>query len=327
MFPTNENCWFAVVRYLPVHVVWRLPGWNKLLNRVLSSELLWRTKSEDEFQLLHDKNIITNYRYYYLRRSRNCYGKLFDGNTGEELGFTRVRWLRHLFHYRLVLNDSDLWCWNLETGEQQLIETSVKSIDVKLNHSSNHPIILLTFRDNRRLLLQVADHRPQLVLTRSVVPSDVLRILIDTHFQNKYTLTSNIKGELVLNTEDRTTVILSGVIDFEHQQLFYGKIDLIVLCTDGKVHRLDINLRPHHSDNIRGIDNIIELEKIVFAPTIYHPFGETILRRGPFIRRLDGTAYIDEPMAGDPPLLYSGIVRIIKEEAHSLIVARCPIDD
>src|SRR5579864_389729 len=71
----RENLWYQIVLQLPLNVIWRLPGWSRMLNRVLMRELLWRQKCEMECPVIH--RVVPNYRLYYLMRSTNGYGRLY----------------------------------------------------------------------------------------------------------------------------------------------------------------------------------------------------------------------------------------------------------
>lgn len=111
----NEHLFAAVFLHLPLNVVWRLPGWNKLLNQRLMNEHLWKLKVERELRLRHD--IIPNYRFYYLMHSTNGYGRLYhDGKLIEKM--ERVRAIS------LVAGTIILW------------------IGDKLYHNINSPMVL-----------------------------------------------------------------------------------------------------------------------------------------------------------------------------------------
>lgn len=84
----REELILPILLHLPLNVLWRLPGWNKLLNKWLMREHFWRLKVEREFILRLEK--VPNYRLYYLMCSTNCYGRLYDDKK-RMTQFNRVR--------------------------------------------------------------------------------------------------------------------------------------------------------------------------------------------------------------------------------------------
>lgn len=70
-----EHLLYPICLHLPINLIWRLIPLSSSFRRIMSMERFWRDRCEREFPLLHDN--ITNYRHYFLKRTRNGYGNLY----------------------------------------------------------------------------------------------------------------------------------------------------------------------------------------------------------------------------------------------------------
>lgn len=71
-----EHLLHPIALHLPLQLLWRLVPLSRSFRRVLSAELFWKIRCQNEFRLLHDT--ITNYREYFVKRTENCYGQLYS---------------------------------------------------------------------------------------------------------------------------------------------------------------------------------------------------------------------------------------------------------
>lgn len=96
-----------VLLHLPINIVWRLLGLNRVMNKVLLLEYFWKQRCEREFGLLHDK--ISSYRRYYLIHSQFIRGNLYENNGN--IIQSRIDWCPY---YDLYMKDGQVFHKNIK---------------------------------------------------------------------------------------------------------------------------------------------------------------------------------------------------------------------
>lgn len=117
MIPDNILC--LLLTHLPLNLVWRFPGWNKRLNKLLMYEAIWREKCKREFilfpddlaQLLPEEDRREfSYRIYYLVRSRNCCGRFYNDGEQSIKALTKIYDIsEYRYGFSIVMNRDRLY--------------------------------------------------------------------------------------------------------------------------------------------------------------------------------------------------------------------------
>lgn len=114
MFPTNENCWFAITLHLPLQVVFRLQQLNHRLHRLLDHSYYWHQRSILEFGTVlplwdgaqhRDAGGNISHREYVATHTRNLYGRLLTKTKDDLLPILAQRYQRvwRFVDHRIVL--------------------------------------------------------------------------------------------------------------------------------------------------------------------------------------------------------------------------------
>lgn len=219
-----------VLFHLPLNLIWRLPGWNSTLNRVLSSELLWRLKCEQEFPILRGKKPpCESYRYYYLMCSRNVYGQLY--REGERVeGLSRVRCSYSSRNYSAHLQGNELHILDyrsLDTSDEDDEQPQ------EVVHTIFQDIVYMRddfVRDSSGRCFRIIEEKD---ITLEPLPFSGRM----TAYFNTFKETARLyeDGTLVIEarqpTPDYSNLIVHGVVDFRCTNKW------IVLMIDGTVNK------------------------------------------------------------------------------------------
>lgn len=219
-FPTTRSeLLYPILLRLPLNVIWRLPGLNKQFNKLLEKELLWKLKCEFEFPVLHTR--IPNYRHYWLIRTTNYYGRLFDNNK-EDHRYQRVRAMSEIGSYSdahdiFLLNKDELIRYQEpeDEAESELVASGVNLLEGEMYRDRNGNNHLIKYHGRYGF----EGTKP--------LQSGYGELVSYHNDGTKYQLTT--KGVLHIDDEDGEREI-TDVIDYN----FDGYL-LLVLKTDGTV--------------------------------------------------------------------------------------------
>lgn len=221
----REELLLPILLHLPLNVIWRLPGWNKLLNQRLMKEHLWKLKCQREFTIVIDK--VPSYRLYYLICSTNCYGRLFSDYTRDDR-FQRVRRV-HIIPYTekaIVWADDQLFLIAATEEEYQLGDDyEVLAKDVIFYDSHSH--IYHVQNDPHTYQLQIK--------TEQTVQEDY-----QNEAQYEVTVTSKLLSE-------------KKVIKYQSTG-----VDVLTLDDQG-----NLEIVQHYNDNNDEITDRLELDDVV----------------------------------------------------------------
>lgn len=239
-----DTIYHNILLRIPLNIVWRLVGLNRQLNKLLSSELLWRRRSEKEFPLLHSR--ITSYRLYYLIRSECIRNNLYSNNR-LIVKNTDNLWLYHSMY--LYLNSEGLYLNKI------LIVPKVAKV-VGLYDERNRDNYLITKQDGEQLLMELEDRHDPILGRTSFDPRliDVVTMRISNKGL-KWLLYDT--GELLYLCQDKLVVHERDVI----QILPVDSVSLLVLYKEGHMKMISVWVHDHpvFQDSLVAGNNYIRL--------------------------------------------------------------------
>lgn len=235
----NDHLLMVLLERLPLNIIWRLPGWNKRLNRTLMLEILWIARNKRKFSVLPKR--IKNNRLYNLIRSEHCYGDLYVEEDSDIPVMRHVKGVWALEEKYVIYDGNSVYA-----AKEGLKDIEELFTDIVYCNGS---LIRDKYGTNRILLFQNDEEYLELPYEER---------LIDYREYNGTVARLIDDGRLIVTLHDSEVFHVTDVISFVYVIALVGGDHLLVLFASGVLEV--INVASKTRKNVGG-GGYIELGK------------------------------------------------------------------